>query len=84
MISEKDIERQFLFFGLADPSTKRNGLIIYGADYDLKSIKRVNHENKELVKIINHHEARSKGIGQVKRDGEVVEINLPAKKTWNL
>jgi hypothetical protein len=27
---KKDIERQFRFFGLADPSLKRDGLIIYG------------------------------------------------------
>ncbi|XP_028417971.1 uncharacterized protein LOC114542680 [Dendronephthya gigantea] len=47
---------------------------------DLKSINRINHENKELVEIIGQHEERFKGIGQVKRDGEVVVINLPMKE----
>ena len=47
---------------------------------DLKPIHRVNHGNKDLVEIINRHEERFKGIGQVKRDGEIVEINLLMKE----
>ena len=47
---------------------------------DLKPIHRVNHGNKDLVEIINRHEERFKGIGQVKRDGEIVEIKLPMKE----
>jgi hypothetical protein len=47
---------------------------------DLKHIHRVNHGNKDLVEIINRHEERFKGIGQVKRDGEIVEIKLPMKE----
>ena len=30
---KKDIERQFRFFGLADPSIKKDGLIIYGGQH---------------------------------------------------
>ena len=29
---EKDIERQFRFFGITDPTTKKDGLLIYGGE----------------------------------------------------
>ena len=40
MYNKKEIERQFRFFGITDPETKKDGLLIYGGQ-DLVDIDDV-------------------------------------------
>ena len=62
-IYKKEIERQFCFFGITDPETKRDGMLIYGGQ-DLVDVndalpdptnEEADDAFKVLVRKINHH-----------------------------